>query len=108
METGEQASQDVVPGPCPPGASRTARGASGYLCHCPARSGVEQVLTAFSLFHYQQEGPEAEMENPDRLPPDRTAVDGEQPSPSFMSTAWLVFKTFFASLLPEGPPAIAN
>jgi hypothetical protein len=25
-----------------------------------------------------------------------------------VSTAWLVFKTFFASLLPEGPPAIAN
>jgi hypothetical protein len=25
-----------------------------------------------------------------------------------MSTAWLVFKTFFASLLPEGPPALAN
>ncbi|XP_059523956.1 homocysteine-responsive endoplasmic reticulum-resident ubiquitin-like domain member 1 protein isoform X2 [Myotis daubentonii] len=55
-----------------------------------------------------QEGPEAEIENPNRLPPDRSVVDGEQTSPSFMSTAWLVFKTFFASLLPEGPPAIAN
>lgn len=55
-----------------------------------------------------QEGPEAEIENPNRLPPDRNVVDGEQTSPSFMSTAWLVFKTFFASLLPEGPPAIAN
>ncbi|KAM6430565.1 homocysteine-responsive endoplasmic reticulum-resident ubiquitin-like domain member 1 protein isoform 3-T3 [Liasis olivaceus] len=27
---------------------------------------------------------------------------------SFVSTAWLFFKTFFASLLPEGPPAVAN
>lgn len=66
------------------------------------------VLTALSLFHYRQEGPEAEMENPNRLPHDRNVVDGERTSPSFMSTAWLVFKTFFASLLPEGPPAIAN
>lgn len=55
-----------------------------------------------------QEGPEAEMENPNRLPHARNVVDGERTSPSFMSTAWLVFKTFFASLLPEGPPAIAN
>ncbi|XP_053126813.1 homocysteine-responsive endoplasmic reticulum-resident ubiquitin-like domain member 1 protein isoform X2 [Hemicordylus capensis] len=29
-------------------------------------------------------------------------------APSFVSTAWLFFKTFFASLLPEGPPAVAN
>lgn len=102
METGEQARQDIVLWTLP------APGARGYLCLCPAQSGVEQVLTAFSLFHYQQEGPEAEMENPNRLPPDRNAVAGEHTSPSFMSTAWLVFKTFFASLLPEGPPAIAN
>ncbi|XP_058010956.1 homocysteine-responsive endoplasmic reticulum-resident ubiquitin-like domain member 1 protein isoform X1 [Ahaetulla prasina] len=38
------------------------------------------------------------------------AVRENQPAPavSFMSTAWLFFKTFFASLLPEGPPAVAN
>ncbi|XP_021561486.1 homocysteine-responsive endoplasmic reticulum-resident ubiquitin-like domain member 1 protein isoform X2 [Neomonachus schauinslandi] len=55
-----------------------------------------------------QEGPDPEVEDPNRLPPDRDVLDDEQTSPSFMSTAWLVFKTFFASLLPEGPPAIAN
>uniref|UniRef100_A0A8C9HJG7 Homocysteine inducible ER protein with ubiquitin like domain 1 n=1 Tax=Piliocolobus tephrosceles TaxID=591936 RepID=A0A8C9HJG7_9PRIM len=55
-----------------------------------------------------QEGTDPETEDPNHLPPDRNVLDGEQTSPSFMSTAWLVFKTFFASLLPEGPPAIAN
>ncbi|KAM4833444.1 homocysteine-responsive endoplasmic reticulum-resident ubiquitin-like domain member 1 protein isoform 2-T2 [Thomomys bottae] len=54
----------------------------------------------------QEDDPEAE--SPNHLPPDRGVLDAEQTSPSFMSTAWLVFKTFFASLLPEGPPAIAN
>ncbi|VTJ52127.1 Hypothetical predicted protein [Marmota monax] len=55
-----------------------------------------------------QEGADPETEDPSRLPPDRDVLDAQQTSPSFMSTAWLVFKTFFASLLPEGPPAIAN
>ncbi|KAF6077681.1 homocysteine inducible ER protein with ubiquitin like domain 1 [Phyllostomus discolor] len=55
-----------------------------------------------------QEGPDPDHEDPNHLPPDRDAPAGQQTSPSFMSTAWLVFKTFFASLLPEGPPAIAN
>uniref|UniRef100_A0A8C6RTX1 Homocysteine-inducible, endoplasmic reticulum stress-inducible, ubiquitin-like domain member 1 n=2 Tax=Nannospalax galili TaxID=1026970 RepID=A0A8C6RTX1_NANGA len=55
-----------------------------------------------------QEGTDPETEDPNHLPPDREVLDPEQTSPSFMSTAWLVFKTFFASLLPEGPPAIAN
>ncbi|XP_062442247.1 homocysteine-responsive endoplasmic reticulum-resident ubiquitin-like domain member 1 protein isoform X2 [Rhea pennata] len=32
----------------------------------------------------------------------------QQASPSFISTAWLFFKTFFASLLPEGPGAVRN
>lgn len=55
-----------------------------------------------------QGGMDHEMEDPNRLPPDREVLDPEHTSPSFMSTAWLVFKTFFASLLPEGPPALAN
>uniref|UniRef100_A0A8C5KM68 Homocysteine-inducible, endoplasmic reticulum stress-inducible, ubiquitin-like domain member 1 n=1 Tax=Jaculus jaculus TaxID=51337 RepID=A0A8C5KM68_JACJA len=55
-----------------------------------------------------QEDADPDTEDPNRLPPDREVPDAEQTSPSFMSTAWLVFKTFFASLLPEGPPAIAN
>uniref|UniRef100_A0A8D0GB84 Homocysteine inducible ER protein with ubiquitin like domain 1 n=1 Tax=Sphenodon punctatus TaxID=8508 RepID=A0A8D0GB84_SPHPU len=37
------------------------------------------------------------------------ALSESQPEPpSFMGTAWLFFKAFFASLLPEGPPAVAN
>nr|XP_003416342.1 homocysteine-responsive endoplasmic reticulum-resident ubiquitin-like domain member 1 protein isoform X2 [Loxodonta africana] len=55
----------------------------------------------------QEGGSDPETEDPNHLPPDRDVLE-EQTSPSFMSTAWLVFKTFFASLLPEGPPAIAN
>ncbi|KAM3919433.1 homocysteine-responsive endoplasmic reticulum-resident ubiquitin-like domain member 1 protein [Leptodactylus fuscus] len=30
------------------------------------------------------------------------------PAHSFVSTAWVFFKTFFASLIPEGPPAMAQ
>ncbi|XP_062031807.1 homocysteine-responsive endoplasmic reticulum-resident ubiquitin-like domain member 1 protein isoform X1 [Lepus europaeus] len=55
-----------------------------------------------------QEGADAESEDPNHAPPGRGVLGDEQTSPSFVSTAWLVFKTFFASLLPEGPPAIAN
>ncbi|XP_010082516.1 PREDICTED: homocysteine-responsive endoplasmic reticulum-resident ubiquitin-like domain member 1 protein, partial [Pterocles gutturalis] len=32
----------------------------------------------------------------------------QQANPSFMSTAWVFFKTFFASLLPEGPGMTHN
>ncbi|NXS43530.1 HERP1 protein, partial [Balaeniceps rex] len=32
----------------------------------------------------------------------------QQANPSFMSTAWVFFKTFFASLLPEGPGMTRN
>ncbi|NXT86974.1 HERP1 protein, partial [Anhinga rufa] len=32
----------------------------------------------------------------------------QQANPSFMSTAWVFFKTFFASLLPEGPRVFHN
>ncbi|NXN08391.1 HERP1 protein, partial [Indicator maculatus] len=32
----------------------------------------------------------------------------QQASPSFLSTAWVFFKTFFASLLPEGPGVTRN
>uniref|UniRef100_A0A8C0GCM8 Homocysteine inducible ER protein with ubiquitin like domain 1 n=1 Tax=Chelonoidis abingdonii TaxID=106734 RepID=A0A8C0GCM8_CHEAB len=38
----------------------------------------------------------------------RALPENQQDSSSFMNTAWLFFKTFFASLLPEGPPAVAN
>ncbi|XP_038609527.1 homocysteine-responsive endoplasmic reticulum-resident ubiquitin-like domain member 1 protein [Tachyglossus aculeatus] len=46
---------------------------------------------------------------PEVLLPERALSEGERPgSPSLMSTAWIFFKTFFASLLPESPPAAAN
>ncbi|XP_006005687.1 homocysteine-responsive endoplasmic reticulum-resident ubiquitin-like domain member 1 protein [Latimeria chalumnae] len=32
----------------------------------------------------------------------------EPEAPTYASTAWVFFKTFFASLIPEGPPAVAN
>uniref|UniRef100_A0A8C8R6C7 Homocysteine inducible ER protein with ubiquitin like domain 1 n=1 Tax=Pelusios castaneus TaxID=367368 RepID=A0A8C8R6C7_9SAUR len=38
----------------------------------------------------------------------RALSESQQDSHSFMNTAWLFFKTFFASLLPEGPPAVVN
>lgn len=47
-------------------------------------------------------GDPGEAEAPEAVPETRPAA------PSFMSTAWLFFKAFFASLLPEGPPAVAN
>ncbi|KAH0619475.1 hypothetical protein JD844_000130 [Phrynosoma platyrhinos] len=37
-----------------------------------------------------------------------TVSESQPATPSFASTAWLFFKSFFASLLPEGPPAVAN
>ncbi|XP_006897179.1 PREDICTED: homocysteine-responsive endoplasmic reticulum-resident ubiquitin-like domain member 1 protein isoform X1 [Elephantulus edwardii] len=55
-----------------------------------------------------QDGSDPEAEEPNHVLLYRDVGDERQTSPSFMSTAWLVFKTFFASLLPEGPPAIAN
>uniref|UniRef100_A0ABM5EUY5 Homocysteine-responsive endoplasmic reticulum-resident ubiquitin-like domain member 1 protein isoform X2 n=1 Tax=Pogona vitticeps TaxID=103695 RepID=A0ABM5EUY5_9SAUR len=47
-------------------------------------------------------GGQEEMEVPDSAPESQPAA------PSFMSTACLFFKTFFASLLPEVPPAVAD
>nr|XP_056718962.1 homocysteine-responsive endoplasmic reticulum-resident ubiquitin-like domain member 1 protein [Euleptes europaea] len=45
---------------------------------------------------------QGEMEGLEAVP------ESEPASPSFMSTAWLFFKAFFASLLPEGPAAVVN
>ncbi|XP_025959863.2 homocysteine-responsive endoplasmic reticulum-resident ubiquitin-like domain member 1 protein isoform X3 [Dromaius novaehollandiae] len=46
--------------------------------------------------------PEASSEEGQVLP------EYQQASPSLMTTAWLFLKTFFASLLPEGPGAVRN
>ncbi|CAM4637193.1 homocysteine-responsive endoplasmic reticulum-resident ubiquitin-like domain member 1 protein isoform X1 [Caretta caretta] len=56
----------------------------------------------------QEENVVGEAE-PEAVPDEGRALpENQQDSPSFMNTAWLFFKTFFASLLPEGPPAVAN
>ncbi|NXJ09817.1 HERP1 protein, partial [Odontophorus gujanensis] len=57
----------------------------------------------------QQGGDAARAEEPEVLP-DAGQVLPELPqaNPSLMSTAWLFFKTFFASLLPEGPRLTRN
>ncbi|KFQ36712.1 Homocysteine-responsive endoplasmic reticulum-resident ubiquitin-like domain member 1 protein, partial [Merops nubicus] len=41
-------------------------------------------------------------------PDGRGLQELQQANPSFMSTAWVFFKTFFASLLPEGPGVTRN
>ncbi|KAM5263587.1 homocysteine-responsive endoplasmic reticulum-resident ubiquitin-like domain member 1 protein isoform 1-T1 [Ctenodactylus gundi] len=68
--------------------------------------GPQEALNQDPNNNLQEGDPETDV--PNHLSPDQDIVDTERTSPSFMSTAWLVFKTFFASLLPEGPPAIAN
>ncbi|XP_072202461.1 homocysteine-responsive endoplasmic reticulum-resident ubiquitin-like domain member 1 protein isoform X3 [Excalfactoria chinensis] len=57
----------------------------------------------------QQGGNAGRAEEPEALP-DAGQVLPELPqaNPSLMSTAWLFFKTFFASLLPEGPRLTRN
>ncbi|XP_053255180.1 homocysteine-responsive endoplasmic reticulum-resident ubiquitin-like domain member 1 protein isoform X1 [Podarcis raffonei] len=67
----------------------------------PLQAAVNQDQNN-NLQQEENAGGQGEMEAPDTTPE-------SQPAPSsFMSTAWLFFKTFFASLLPEGPPAVAN
>ncbi|XP_031977888.1 homocysteine-responsive endoplasmic reticulum-resident ubiquitin-like domain member 1 protein [Corvus moneduloides] len=48
--------------------------------------------------------------NESEVPPDEGQAFQElqQANPSLMSTAWVFFKTFFASLLPEGPGLTRN
>ncbi|NXP16599.1 HERP1 protein, partial [Scytalopus superciliaris] len=48
--------------------------------------------------------------NESQAPPDegQALQELQQANPSFMSTVWVFFKTFFASLLPEGPGVTHN
>ncbi|NWY10598.1 HERP1 protein, partial [Aphelocoma coerulescens] len=48
--------------------------------------------------------------NESEMPPDegQTFQELQQANPSLVSTAWVFFKTFFASLLPEGPGLTRN
>ncbi|XP_077166102.1 homocysteine-responsive endoplasmic reticulum-resident ubiquitin-like domain member 1 protein isoform X1 [Paroedura picta] len=48
------------------------------------------------------DGQDEMVEGPEAVP------ESEPAAPSFVSTAWLFFKAFFVSLLPEGPPAVVN
>ncbi|XP_039209716.1 homocysteine-responsive endoplasmic reticulum-resident ubiquitin-like domain member 1 protein isoform X2 [Crotalus tigris] len=69
----------------------------------PVQAAVNQDQN--NNLQQQEENPREQNET------ENSEAPGEiQPAPaiSFMSTAWLFFKTFFASLLPEGPPAVAN
>lgn len=68
----------------------------------PLQAAVNQDQNN-NLQQEENPGEQNETEAPD-------AARENQPATtfSFVSTAWLFFKTFFASLLPEGPPAVAN
>ncbi|NXJ65300.1 HERP1 protein, partial [Rostratula benghalensis] len=55
------------------------------------------------------QGENAGRADESEIPPDEGHSSQEQQAnPSFMSTAWVFFKTFFASLLPEGPGVTHN
>ncbi|NXN23964.1 HERP1 protein, partial [Nycticryphes semicollaris] len=55
------------------------------------------------------QGENAGRADESEAPPDEGHISQEQQAnPSFMSTAWVFFKTFFASLLPEGPGVTHN
>ncbi|KFQ35105.1 Homocysteine-responsive endoplasmic reticulum-resident ubiquitin-like domain member 1 protein, partial [Mesitornis unicolor] len=56
-----------------------------------------------------QEGNAGRADEPEASPDEGQALQElQQATPSFMSTAWVFFKTFFASLLPEGPGVTRN
>ncbi|KAL7978712.1 hypothetical protein Chor_013201 [Crotalus horridus] len=76
-----------------------------YFYSSMSRFLLVMAGTLLMYLHQQEENPREQNET------ENSEAPGEiQPAPavSFMSTAWLFFKTFFASLLPEGPPAVAN
>ncbi|NXU97345.1 HERP1 protein, partial [Cettia cetti] len=56
------------------------------------------------------QGENADRRNESEAPPDEGQAFQElqQASPSLVSTVWVFFKTFFASLLPEGPGLTRN
>ncbi|KFP02677.1 Homocysteine-responsive endoplasmic reticulum-resident ubiquitin-like domain member 1 protein, partial [Calypte anna] len=55
------------------------------------------------------QGGDAERADETEAPPEGQVLQElQQASPSLMSTAWVFFKTFFASLLPEGPGVFQN
>lgn len=66
-----------------------------------------QWLTEYSLF---QQGGNVDRADDNEAAPDegQALPELQQANPSFMSTAWVFFKTFFASLLPEGPRVTRN
>uniref|UniRef100_A0ABI0P128 Homocysteine inducible ER protein with ubiquitin like domain 1 n=2 Tax=Bos TaxID=9903 RepID=A0ABI0P128_BOVIN len=106
--------REVLRNPSPSGWESISRHHVGWfpfrqrpVQNFPNDGGPQEAVNQDPNNNFQGD-PDPESEDPSHLPPDRDVRGDEQTSPSFMSTAWLVFKTFFASLLPEGPPAIAN
>ncbi|NXI59545.1 HERP1 protein, partial [Chloroceryle aenea] len=55
-----------------------------------------------------QEGNAGRTDESEASPDGQALQELHQLNPSFMSTAWVFFKTFFASLLPEGPGMTRN
>lgn len=52
--------------------------------------------------------PPAEVEGAGDVEPPLTAVPVPQVRPPILWTAWVFFKAFFASLIPEAPQGVAN
>lgn len=51
---------------------------------------------------------DGEIDGDADVPPPATAVPVSPVRPSILWTAWVFFKAFFASLVPEAPQAVAN
>lgn len=65
------------------------------------------------LIYFFKMVPPAELEDGETdgeadVPPPVTAVPLSPPRPPILWTAWVFFKAFFASLVPEAPQAMAN
>ncbi|XP_070616865.1 homocysteine-responsive endoplasmic reticulum-resident ubiquitin-like domain member 1 protein isoform X2 [Erythrolamprus reginae] len=72
----------------------------------PNNFPVQAAVNQDQNNNLQQEENPREQNEAENL--EATRENQAAPAVSFVSTAWLFFKAFFASLLPEGPPAVAN
>ncbi|NXK51512.1 HERP1 protein, partial [Chauna torquata] len=71
----------------------------------PFPDNVPQAAVNQDQNNNLQQGENAGRADESEASPDEGQVlpELQQANPSFMSTAWVFFKTFFASILPEGP-----
>lgn len=51
---------------------------------------------------------DGETDGEAEVPPTVTAIPVSPARPPLLWTAWIFFKAFFSSLIPEGPQAMAN